>query len=208
MIAHLLVASAFAVVPRVPSAPARPVVPGPGLVHAALPRLAATTVASLTPTALAPGLPALADSPRLPARMSRDVSRDEASAVLAVAGLPALLAEHGLTAWHILRHKTRSGERVWITVGLPREGRPFERGSGDAARRAELSDKLAKVEAKAAELVARTLGMPLEDVAFSERLLEGCCGAGCQSCLLTKDEHAELWTGEKPRRPGDPLRRH
>lgn len=140
-------------------------------------------------------LAAPADAPRL----SREAARDEAAARLVVAGLPSLLAEHGLVAWHILPHRARSGPRVWVTVSLPRDGRPFAHGSGDEGRREELSRRLDAARERATALVAAALGIPADDVAFNERLIEGCCGAGCQSCLLTKKDHARAWTGEKPR---------
>ncbi len=180
---HAVVVRATVRAAAVAPAPVAP--PGPAALPAVMP---------LTPAVLT----APADAPRVPEKFTRDIKRDEAAALLDAAGLPALLASHGLVAWHILRHQTRSGERVWITLGLPREGRPF-RGPEDEERQAELSRKRASVEADAALLVARVLGVSVEDVAFNERLVEDCCGAGCQSCLLTKEELARPWTGEKPR---------
>lgn len=178
---------------------------------ASLSRAAAAPVRSMAAPALAPALPpsplpllsaALSPALSVPAdapRMARELARDEAAAKLRAAGLPELLAGHGLVAWHILPHRTRGGMRLWVTVSLPREGTPFEHGSGTPARREELSRRLDGARTRATELVARALGLPEEDVAFNERLIEGCCGAGCQSCLLTKEEHARAWTGEKAR---------
>lgn len=178
---------------------------------AAVPRHAAVSVRALPAPALAPTLtptlvpalvPALSSALAAPAdapRMSRELARDAAAAKLKAAGLPELLAEHGLVAWHILPHQSRGGTRVWVTVSLPRDGEPFEHGGGAPERREQLSRRLETARERATELVARTLGLPADDVSFNERLIESCCGAGCQSCLLTKKEHARAWTGEKAR---------
>lgn len=164
---------------------------------------------TLGPAALAPvRLPvaraaaaAAAGGPAAPFRMAREIRRDEMAEALKSAGLPALLAEHGLLAWHIMPHRPRAGgeEQVYLSVSLPREGRDFDRGSGEQARRSELAARLAQVESRARELVSSALGLDPSMVMFNERLIEGCCGAGCQSCLLTKSEHAQSWTGEPPR---------
>jgi hypothetical protein len=178
-----------AALPRAAASPVR-IMAAPGLSPSLTPSLLPASSPPLSPALSAP-----ADAPR----MAREVMRDEMAAKLKEAGLPRLLAEHGLVAWHILPHRSRSGLRVWLTVGLPREGREFWHGPHDEGRRAELSRRLAEARQRATALVAGALGLPEDDVAFNERLLEGCCGAGCGSCLLMQEEHARPWTGEKAR---------
>lgn len=163
--------------------------------HAAVPRLPARIAPPTGRAAPALSLSGPKSGGSSSLRMSRDVARDEVAAKLSAAGLPDMLKEEGLVLWHILPAKTRGGERLFLTVGLPLDGRPFERGSGAPERRAELERRLAAVEARVVSEAARVLGMPEDMVAVSGRLVETCCGAGCQSCLLTKPEHSQRWTG-------------
>ncbi|MBI2387803.1 MAG: PepSY domain-containing protein [Elusimicrobia bacterium] len=147
------------------------------------------------PAALAAGVLPAPAAPDF--RGSREIARDEAAEKLEAAGLPAMLAGQGLTMWHVLRHRGRGGEQVHLTFGLPPDGRPFERGGGDPARREELERRLESSAARITALVAETLGVDPASVVLHERLVEGCCGAGCQSCLLGDGEskHAKTWTG-------------
>ncbi|MBI5246217.1 MAG: hypothetical protein HY923_03485 [Elusimicrobia bacterium] len=194
----LFPASAFAVLPRVPAASfapfssALPIAPPSGL-----PAPGSTLSSSLAPPAL---IASLIPAPAAPEyRGSREIARDEAAEKLEAAGMPAMLAGQGLTMWQILRHRGRSGEQVHLTFGLPPDGRPFERGGGDPARREELKRRLESSEARITALVAETLGVDPASVVLHERLVEGCCGAGCESCLLGagKSKHAKKWTGLK-----------
>lgn len=135
--------------------------------------------------------------------LSRDIARDAAAALLDEAGFRDTLSEHGLILWHILRAKTRSGERAFLTVSLPSDERPFALANDSAARQSELERRIALAEKRIVSEAARILGMEEDMVGVSGRLIESCCGAGCQSCLLTKDRHAERWTGQKPRKTED-----
>lgn len=128
-------------------------------------------------------------------RTSRMIARDESAALLESAGFPGFLKEHGLTLWHILRARTRSGEQVHLTFSLPPDGRPFERGAGEPTRREELKRRLASSGAVITDFAARTLGVDPTIIVLHERLIEGCCGVGCESCLLGYPEHAKTWTG-------------
>lgn len=130
-------------------------------------------------------------------RGSREIARDDAAGRLETAGLKSQLEEQGLTMWQVLRHRGRSGEQVHLTFGLPPDGSPFERGGGDPVRRAELKRRLKTSEARIVALVAATLGVEPGSVTLHERLIEGCCGVGCESCLLGagNSRHAKTWTG-------------
>lgn len=193
MLIAVFAAAARAAAPRravlPPPSPSMPAVPSvPNISLPILPALAPT------PTLLAPTV-GVGETPR----PSRDVARDEAATQLAEAGLPERLRADGLVLWHVLRYRARSGEKAALTVGLPADGRPFERGGGDPERRAELERRLAAVESRIVSEAARILGLPEDMVSVDARLIETCCGAGCQPCLLTKPEHAERWTGLPPR---------
>lgn len=147
----------------------------------------------LAPPALTAGL---LPAPAIPEfRMSRDVARDDAADRLEAAGFPAELAAQGLTMWHVLSHVSRSGEQLHLTFGLPPDGRPFERGGGDPERRAELTRRLKAAEARIVARAAEILGKDPSVFVLHERLVEGCCGAGCQSCLLGNPRRAKQWTG-------------
>lgn len=170
-VAVALVAATFWLIRRPPSAPAA---------------LAAKTLSA--PSAPEP-------------RSSREIARDESAALLEAAGFPDFLKERGLTLWHILRARTRGGEQVHLTFSLPPDGRPFERGGGEPARREELKRLLAASEAAITDFAARNLGVDPAIIVLHERLIEGCCGAGCESCLLGAPKHAKTWTG-LGKRPG------
>lgn len=179
---------ALAALPRVPAAGARaPLFAPPAAVGAAALALSpapAALSASLLP---APAVPDF--------RMSRDVARDDAADRLEAAGFPAELAAQGLTMWHVLSHTPRSGEQLHLTFGLPPDGRPFERGGGDPERRAELTRRLKAAEARIVARAAEILGKDPSVFVLHERLVESCCGAGCQSCLLGSPQRAKKWTG-------------
>lgn len=163
--------------------------------------LSATPLATSPLTSLSPSRESN-PPPRDPPDLSpRDLARDKAAARLAAAGFSESLHEEGLVLWHILRYTSRSGEKVTLTVSLPPDGKPFERGGGDPGRRAELERRLASAQSRIVFEAARALGMPEDMVAINPRLIEGCCGAGCQSCLLTKAQHAVQWTSLQPRTP-------
>jgi hypothetical protein len=177
--------------PRRPAAPPNGGASTPSVPRVSLPILPAQTFNS-PPTPPSTG-------GTQPLRLSRDVARDEAAATLAAAGFPERLREHGLVVWQILRAKTRGGEKAFLTVGLPADGIPLERGSGNPERRAELDRRLEAARDFIVSEASRLLGMPEDMVSVNARLVATCCGAGCQSCLITKPEHAERWTGQKPR---------
>lgn len=184
-------AASHAAGPRKPAAPPSGGAPASSVPRISLPILPAQ---SLTPPA-GPPSPGGAQ----PLRLSRDVARDEAAAALAAAGFPEQLRERGLVLWQLLRAKARGGEKAFLTVGLPAEGVPFERGRGNPERRAELDRRLEAARDFIVSEASRLLGMPEDMVSVDARLVETCCGAGCQSFLLTKPEHAERWTGLPPR---------
>lgn len=178
--------SARAALPRIPAAGVRAPLSAPVSGASASPFV-------LAPPALAAGFLPAAAIPQL--RMSRDVARDDAADRLEAAGFPAELAAHGLTMWHVLSHVPRSGEQLHLTFGLPPDGRPFERGGGDPERRAELARRMKAAEARIIARAAEILGKDPSVFVLHERLVEGCCGAGCQSCLLGNPERTKKWTG-------------
>lgn len=71
---------------------------------------------------------------------------------------------------------------MFLTVSLPRDGRAFEPGVDDPVRRAELERRLALAERRIVSEAARILGMREDMIGVSGRLIESCCGAGCQCC--------------------------
>lgn len=188
----LLSVTAPAAVPRVPR-----IVAGPSSAVFAAAAPGPSTSPAFTPFAPTPALTAsLIPVSAVPEfRTSRDIARDDAAARLKAAGFPAEVAAHGLAMWHVLSHVPRSGEQLHLTFGLPPDGRPFERGGGDPARREELSRRLKAAEAALVARAAEILGKDAAVFVLHERLVEGCCGAGCQSCLLGNSKHAKTWTG-------------
>lgn len=133
----------------------------------------------------APERPALSAAAAQP-RTSREIARDEAAARLSAAGFPEAAGREGLSLWRVLRHRSRSGEQVHLTLGLPLDGRPFERGSGDPDRVDELKRRVARAEAQLVALAAKALGVAPSAIVLNERLIESCCGVGCEACLVGK----------------------
>ena len=161
-------------------------------------RLAAATATSdLSTDAGANGLE-LSPS-NTPERLSRDIDRDAIAAKLDAAGFPSRLDAEGLKLWHIISYRGRGGQQVYFSLGLPSEGDAFTR-EPNAERRAELQRRLDAARCRIVSEAARILDLPETNIGAHERLIENCCGAGCQSCLLTKPEHAERFAG-RPVRP-------
>lgn len=134
-----------------------------------------------------------------PLRLSRDIDRDAIASKLGAAGFPEQLDGDGLKLWHIISYRNRGGQQVYFSIGLPPGGDAFTR-EPNAERRAELQRRLDAARGRIVAEAARILGLPEANVSAHERLIESCCGVGCQSCLLTKPEHAERFTG-RPARP-------
>lgn len=131
--------------------------------------------------------PAPAPQPLEAARPTKlELARDEAAARLLAEGLPEALRAGGLVLWQIMRTNHRSGERVRLTLSLPLNGRPYERGFGDPERQAELSRRLSEAGPRITAMAAEALRVPADSIILQERLIETCCGVGCEACLLKR----------------------
>ncbi|MBI3299257.1 MAG: hypothetical protein HYZ75_13900 [Elusimicrobia bacterium] len=132
----------------------------------------------------------------------RASAEESALAKLDAAGFDRELADRGLILWRLLRASKRSGERAYLTIGLPPDGRPYDRKEPDPRREKELKTRLEASEKDIAALAARILGLPEENVSVRGDLAESCCGAGCQGCLRADPEQSEKWTDSAPFRRG------
>lgn len=138
-----------------------------------------------------------------------ETERNEISLKLRAANYPeTMLANHQLVLWQIISNPVRgeylpglqnknAGDlrRVTVIVSLPKGDIPFVKESGDPARIELLKARLLAAEDQIRSEVATHLGMPVDLVGVTRRLIETCCGEKCAYCLLTNDPEAERWTG-------------
>ena len=142
---------------------------------------------------------AAADAPaQNPVRLTRDADRDAVVAALGDANFPQWLGDQGLVLWHIISDRNRGGQRLYLNVSLAPDGAAYTR-QPSPERKLALSQKLDGLEARIISEASRILDLQPSAISVNGRLIENCCGMGCQSCLHTKP-HAEGITG-LPTRP-------
>ena len=163
----------------------------PALPEAAIPNAAqaAETAAAGAPAAApaAGAVPALdRSSPFYPV----EAQRNGALQKLADAGGRQILKDAGLILWRFDHSRSSVGAAYSLTVSF------FDGGRDDDELRDHVKDQGPSVAAK----LAGALGVRAEDVQLRARPSDFCCGSGCSTCLRSKPDASEYWTGRPPQR--------
>ena len=123
-----------------------------------------------------------------------EAQRNAALQKLADVGGRGILQDAGLMLWRFSHGKDAGRAAYSLTVSF------FDGGRGDEELRGHLRQQAPEVAAK----LAAALGVSAQDVELRARPADFCCGSGCATCLRSKPNASEYWTGRPPKRTARP----